>query len=121
MRRVLLVAVGSVALSGCGSAGAAELDSRNPAHCIAALNMAAVWNENSKTNHKPGWSEQYRAGMLFLTQKINKSAGSLEQAKEDEVAFTKTYSEDPRMPEFIFECSKALARDPNFKGELPGV
>ena len=117
MRSVLAIIPVSIVLASCGSARAAEPDSGNPAHCVAALNMAAAWNENSKSSKHPEWTSQYRAGALYLIAKINKSGGSLEESKAQAAASTKTYWKDSRMPSFILECVKSLAKDPEFRAQ----
>jgi hypothetical protein len=119
MRGVLVITGACLFLTGCGSAAASEPDSRNPAHCIAALNMAAAWNENDKSSPHPEWTEQYRAAMVYEMEKLKKSGRSVEDAKAEGVAFTKAYWKDSRMPSFVLECVRAQARDPNFKAELP--
>jgi hypothetical protein len=119
VRGLLITLAASVILTGCGKAAASEPDSGNPAHCAAALNMAAAWNEKDKSSPHPEWTAQYRAGMLYEIEKIKKGGRSVEGAKAESLAFTRAYYKDPRMPSFVLECVRAEAQDSNFRAELP--
>ena len=117
MRRVLAIVLISVVLAGCGNATAAEPDSRNPVHCAAALNMAAVWNESDIPSAHPDWAPQFRAHALYEIEKIRESGLSDKEAKAKEVAFTKDYWKDDRMAALAVECVRHNAQDPRFRAE----
>jgi hypothetical protein len=119
MRGVLAIVVASALLSGCGKAVAAAPDSRNPAHCIAALSMAQAWNDADKSSRHPEYSAQYRAIAQYEVDKIRKSGGSVHDTIEESVAFNHAYAKDPRVVDVLMGCMKNAAKDPNLRPLVP--
>jgi len=119
MRGVLAIVAASIVLSGCGRAVAAAPDSRNPAHCIAALSMAQAWNDTDKSSRHPEYSAQYRAIATYEIEKVRKSGGSVDATIKEAVAFNHAYNKDPRVVEVLVACLKAAAQDPNLRPLVP--
>jgi hypothetical protein len=119
MRGVLAIAAGSMVLSGCGKAVAAAPDSRNPAHCIAALTMAQAWNDADKSSRHPEYSAQYKAIAAYEVEKIRRSGGSVDDTIEEAVAFNHAYHKDPRVVDLLVNCLKIAAEDPNLRPLVP--
>ena len=119
MRNGLAILVVSTFLGGCSKAGAAPPDSRNPAHCIASLTMAAAWNDADKSSRHPEYSAKYRAIAAYEVEKIRKSGGSVHDVIEQSVAFNHAYAKDPRVVDVLVGCLRAAAKDPTLKPLVP--
>jgi hypothetical protein len=120
MRAFPIFVVAATALAGCAKASAAEPDSRNPAHCIAAMNFSAFWL--GKNNKYPEKVTEVRARALFEAQKIKASGGSMEAAKAESDALTRAFGNDlEKMNALSLACGVAQDRDPRFKAEIPAL
>ena len=115
MRGVLAITAAAIVMSGCGKAVAAAPDSRNPAHCIAALTMAQAWNDADKSSRHPEHSAQYRTIVEYEVEKIRKSGGSVHDLIEEAVAFNHAFKDDPRVADIVMECLRTAAKDPKVR------
>src|SRR5947209_12139604 len=113
MRVVLIVVGACVALSACSKAGAAEPDSRNPAHCYAAVNFGNYWLR--KGGQHAGQITEGEARMLFEMKKSRSSGQSTTDFEADGIALTKAHGNDrDGMNALLLECLKAEDADPAF-------
>jgi len=119
MRGILTIAAASLVLNGCGKAVAAAPDSRNPAHCIAALTMAQAWNDADKSSPHPEYSAQYKAIAAYEMEKVKEGGGSVEDTIKEAVAFNHAYHKYPRAVDVLVGCLKAAAKDPNLRPLVP--
>lgn len=116
MRAVIVVIAAGTALAGCSKAFAAQPDSRNPAHCIAAMNFSAYWL--GRGNKYPDQVAEVRARWLFEGQKIKASGRSVDAAKAESAALTRAYGNNlEKMNALGAACAKAEDQDPRFQAE----
>jgi len=116
MCRLSIAILVSLALAGCGSVAAATADSKNPAHCVAAINHTNYWLRKSDN------SELVLNGLaraVFELDKIRASGASLEKAKAQAEALTQSLQDPEKMNALALECLTAQDRDPQFQKELP--
>jgi hypothetical protein len=115
MRSLTIVGI-CVVLAGCGTAVAAEPDSRNPAHCYAALNFGNYWLRKGG-NHADKVAEG-EARMLFEMSKSR----SRENFLADGQALTRTYGNDrEKMNTLLLGCLQAEEADPEFHRDFPNL
>ena len=119
MRRIFIVGV-CVLLAGCGKAAAAEPDSRNPAHCYAALNFGNYWLR--KGGEHTDMVIEGEARMLFEMNKSRSTGGSGDDFLADGKALTQAYGNDrDRMNALLLGCLQAEQADPEFHREFPNL
>src|SRR3569833_2804580 len=107
--RVFLLAAVSTALVSCSNARAANLDSSNPAQCLAAFNYDAYW---FKVGNEPDKVAEYLARGLYVMGKAkaegHSPAAVLAEAKE----FSALHVKDSKaMDALSISCGKALSAD----------
>src|SRR5438270_12767151 len=113
MRVVLIVVGACVALSACSKAGAAEPDSRNPAHCYAALNFGNYWLR--KGGQHADKIAEGEARMLFEMNKSRSAGRSGDDFLADGKALTQAHgNERDRMNALLLRCLQAEESDPEF-------
>jgi hypothetical protein len=119
MSRVLIAGI-CFLLAGCGKAVATDPDSRNPAHCYAALNFANYWlRKGGQHSDKVAEGE---ARMLFEMNKFRSSGRSGDDFFADGKAFTESYGNDRnRMNALLLDCLKAEEADPEFLREYANL
>jgi hypothetical protein len=118
MRSMFAIMAAALALVACAKASAAEPDSNNPAHCIAAMNFSSYWL--AKGNKYPDKVVEVRARSLFEVQKIKSAGRSLATAHAESAALTKAYGNNLEAMNALFlDCGLAQDRDPRFKAQMP--
>jgi hypothetical protein len=119
MRSLLIVGV-CVLLAGCGKAVAAEPDSRNPAHCYAALNFGNYWLR--KGGEHADKVAEGEARMLFEMKKSRSAGRSGDDFLADGQALTQAYGNDrDRMNALLLGCLQAEEADLDFHREFPNL
>ena len=120
MRSVLGVVVLAVALTGCGEARAAEPDSNNPAHCIAAFTYQSVlWK---KVGNHPEQVQEGLARSLFESRKWTNSGRSQSERRAVMMAMLKAYGNNPEaMNALAARCLAAEDTDPCFREMRPDI
>ena len=117
MKRAVIVASTVIALVACGRARAETPDSKNPAHCIAALNYGAYWFNVGK---RPDKVTAMVARGIFEMNKIKASGGSVADAKAEGMALTKAYADNEKeMDALLVACGSAQDADTQFKAQQP--
>ena len=118
MRMILVIVGACVALSGCGKAGAAEPDGRNPAHCYAALNFGNYWLR--KGGQHADQIAEGEARMLFEMKKSRTMGQSKTDFEADGIALTKAHGNDrDAMNALLLNCLNAEEADRDFHKQFP--
>ncbi len=115
MKRILTLA--SLVLAGCDRAAAVELDSRNPAHCLAAFQYAAHWFDIGK---RPVKVRAMAARWVYEMERVSASGRSPDEAKAQAKRISESYGDDSKEMDALFlSCGQAQDKDPRFHAELP--
>ena len=115
MRNLILVAA-LVELAGCSNATAANADSNNPAHCLAAFNYDAYW---FKVGKQPEKVAEYLARGLYVLEKVKSAGGSQGEVLSEAKQFSVAHVKDSKVMDAVgLACGKAQANDAQFRTEF---
>jgi hypothetical protein len=118
--RLVMGVMAAAVLTSCSEAGAGQLDSRNPAHCIAAFNYQIfLWK---KVGNHPEQVREALVRSMFEDGKWKASNRSSSERRAEVSAATRAYANKPQaMNALASACLTAEEADPDFHLQRPQI
>jgi hypothetical protein len=117
--RKLIIAAASIGLAGCSGATAATSGSYDPAQCLASFEYDATV---FKLGHMHDKVAQYLARGMYVMEKVKSGGGSPAEVLSEAKQYSRDHAADSQaMDALHMACGKALAADPAFQAEFPGL
>jgi hypothetical protein len=117
--RKLAVIIASIGLAGCGGATAATSGTYNPAQCLASFEYDATVFKLGNMHDKVA---QYLARGMYVMGKVKSDGGSPAKVLTEAKQYSRDHAADSKQMDALhMACGKALAQDPTFRAEFPGL